>query len=116
MGITVTDRAARHIERFLSKESGVGLRFGVKTVGCSGLSYTFECAREAKNDDVCFSSSGVNVVVNKADLLFIDGSILDFERKGLNEVFKVTNPKAMATCGCGESFTVENTERLGEQK
>jgi iron-sulfur cluster assembly protein len=50
----------------------------------------------------------VKVFVKKSDLLFLDGSTLDFERKGLNELFKVENPKAAATCGCGEIFTIED--------
>jgi iron-sulfur cluster assembly protein len=48
--------------------------------------------------------------VKKTDLIFLDGSTLDFEKQGLNELFKVTNPKAAATCGCGESFTIEVKE------
>ena len=108
MTIQVTQKAAQHIQRALEKDGGVGMRFGVKTVGCSGLSYTFERALEASPDDEIFESRDVKVFVKKSDLLFLDGSTLDFERKGLNELFKVENPKAAATCGCGESFTIEN--------
>ena len=63
--------------------------------------------KKKKADDLEFESFGVKVVVSQADLPFLDGSVLDFERKGINEMFKVENPKAAATCGCGESFTVE---------
>ncbi len=107
MSIQVTQKAALHIQRSLEKDGGVGLRFGVKTVGCSGLSYTFEKASEITDEDEIFESENVKVLVKKTDLLFLDGSILDFERQGLNELFKVENPKAAATCGCGESFTIE---------
>ena len=106
MAIKVTDNAARHIKSALSKRGGIGLRLGIKQVGCSGLAYTFDNAAEVKANDVVFESNDVMVVVDKANLPFVDGSTLDFERKGLNEMFKVENPKATATCGCGESFSV----------
>lgn len=107
MSIQVTEKAARHITRFVEKEGGVGLRFGVKTVGCSGLSYTFDRAAEVLPEDEVFDTQDIKIVVNKSDLIFLDGSTLDFERDGVNEIFKVANPKAAATCGCGESFTIE---------
>jgi iron-sulfur cluster assembly protein len=110
MSITVTEKAARHIRNALARKGGVGLRFGVKKVGCSGLAYTFDYAKEAGANDETFQSGDVTVVVNKADLAFVDGATLDYVREGLNEAFKVSNPKATAMCGCGESFTVAETE------
>ena len=107
MAIHVTENAARHIRRALAAKGGMGLRLGVKTVGCSGLTYTFDYATEAGSGDETFESGDTTVVVSRLDLAFLDGSTLDFERNGLNEVFKVDNPKAIATCGCGESFTIE---------
>jgi iron-sulfur cluster assembly protein len=104
--ITVTEKAANHIRKSLAKKGGVGLRFGVKTVGCSGLAYTFDYADEIGADDQTFQSGDVTVVVNRKNLPFIEGSTLDYVRDGLNESFKVINPKATAMCGCGESFTV----------
>ena len=107
MTITVTENAAKHIRNALAKKGGVGLRLGIKTVGCSGLAYTFDYAKEVGADDQTFESHDVKVVVDRKSLAFIDGSELDFAREGLNESFKVNNPKATAMCGCGESFTVE---------
>jgi len=109
MTIHVTENAARHIRRALAAQGGLGLRLGVKTVGCSGLTYTFDYATEIEPDDEVFESRDIKVVVRRLDLAFLDGSTLDFERSGLNEIFKVDNPKAIATCGCGESFTVDST-------
>jgi iron-sulfur cluster assembly protein len=106
MTITVTDKAAKHIRNALAKKGGVGLRLGVKTVGCSGLAYTFDYAAEVKADDILFETNEVKVVVDRKSLQYVDGSVLDFERKGLNESFKIENPNAKATCGCGESFSV----------
>ena len=108
MTIQVTQKAAQHIRSALAKKGGLGLRLGIKTVGCSGLTYTFGYATEVGPDDETFESHDVTVVVDRKDLAFVDGSTLDFERHGLNEMFKVNNPKAIATCGCGESFTVES--------
>ena len=107
MSIQITQKAAIHIQRSLDKEGGVGLRFGVKTVGCSGLSYPLDRPSEIAADEEVFEAKNVKLLVKKTDLVFLDGSILDFERKGLNELFKVENPKAAATCGCGESFTID---------
>ena len=109
MAIQVTEKAAQHIRHALGRKGGLGLRLGIKTVGCSGLTYTFDYATEVGADDEAYESHGVTVVVKRSDLAFIDGSTLDFERQGLNEAFKINNPKAVATCGCGESFTVEST-------
>lgn len=106
MAINVTENAARHIRSAIGKKGGVGLRLGVKKVGCSGFAYTFDYANEVKPEDQLFESNQVKVVVDKVSLPYVDGAILDFERKGLNEVFKVVNPNATATCGCGESFSI----------
>lgn len=116
MAIYVTENAARHIRRALSTKGGLGLRLGVKTVGCSGLTYTFDYAKDIGPDDEAFESNDTKVVVNRLDLAFLDGSTLDFERNGLNEVFKVENPKAIATCGCGESFTVDSTASTASEE
>jgi iron-sulfur cluster assembly protein len=106
VAIIVTENAAKHIKSALSRQGGLGLRLGIKKVGCSGLAYTFDYAKELGTEDALFESNDVKVVVDKSSLPFVDGSVLDFERKGLNETFRIENPNAKATCGCGESFTV----------
>jgi iron-sulfur cluster assembly protein len=107
MAVTLTDNAARHIERSLSKRGkGVGLRLAVKTSGCSGLAYAIEFADEALPEDQVFDSHGLKLLVDARSLPFIDGTELDFVREGLNEGFKFHNPNAKANCGCGESFAV----------
>jgi iron-sulfur cluster assembly protein len=107
MSITVTDRAAKHVNNSLAKRGkGVGLRLGVRTTGCSGLAYKIEFVDEAEDDDVRFESNGVTVFVDPKSLAFLDGTELDFAREGLNEGFKLNNPNVKNTCGCGESFQV----------
>ncbi len=107
MAVTLTDNAARHIERSLSKRGkGVGLRLAVKTSGCSGLAYAIEFADEALPEDQVFDSHGLKLLVDARSLPFLDGTELDFVREGLNEGFQFHNPNAKANCGCGESFAV----------
>jgi iron-sulfur cluster assembly protein len=107
MAITLTEKAAGHVQSFLSKRGkGVGLRVGVKTTGCSGLAYKLEYADETKPEDVQFESHGVRVIVDPKSLPYIDGTELDYTREGLNEGFKFKNPNVKDECGCGESFNV----------
>lgn len=107
MNITLTERAATHIQKFLAKRGkGVGLRLGVKTSGCSGMAYTLEFVDEPAGEDQLFESFGVKVIVDPKSLTYLDGVELDFVREGLNEGFKFNNPNVKGTCGCGESFAV----------
>ncbi len=105
MTIVMTERAARHIVAQVG--AGFGLRFGVKQAGCTGLAYVFDIARETVDGDTVFESFGAKVVVDKASLPYLAGSELDYVREGLGHVFKVRNPNIKASCGCGESFSVE---------
>src|SRR5262245_40932278 len=106
--INLTESAARQIQRSLAKRGrGIGLRLGVKTVGCSGLSYTFDYADEVGANDALFESNDAKIVVDKAALKFLDGTTVDFGREGLKESFKFDNPNALNACGCGESFNVD---------
>ena len=107
MSITLTERAATHVQNYLTKRGkGIGLRFGVRTTGCSGMAYKIEFVDIASAEDQAFESNGVKVFVDPKSLIYIDGTELDFVREGLNEGFKFNNPKEKDTCGCGESFNV----------
>ena len=107
MPVTLTERAAKHVSTFIAKRGkGVGLRLGVRTSGCSGLAYKLEYADTVNPEDVLFESNGVKVLVDPKSLPYIDGTVLDFAREGLNEGFKFTNPNIKDECGCGESFNV----------
>ena len=107
MAITLTENAAGHVQRSLSKRGkGIGLRVGVRTSGCSGLAYKLEFADQANPEDVQFESHGIKVLVDPKSLQYIDGTELDYTREGLNEGFKFRNPKVKDECGCGESFNV----------
>ena len=107
MAVTLTDRAAQHVQRYIEKRGkGVGLRLGVRTTGCSGLAYKLEFADEIKPEDTTFETNGVRVLIDPKSLAYLDGTELDFVREGLNEGFKFINPNEKDRCGCGESFNV----------
>ena len=107
MAVSATEIAALRVQTFLAKRGkGLGLRLGVKTTGCSGLAYKIEFVDQAKEDDQMFESNGIKIFVDAKSLQFLDGTILDYTREGIQEGFKFTNPNVKDECGCGESFTV----------
>lgn len=107
MGVTLTEKAAKHVANYLSKRGkGIGLRLGVRTSGCSGVAYKLEFADVAEPDDLQFESFGVKVLVDAKSLPYLEGTELDYTREGLSEGFKFNNPNVKDACGCGESFKV----------
>jgi iron-sulfur cluster assembly protein len=107
MAVTLTESAAKHVNRYLAKRGkGLGVRLGVKTTGCSGLAYKLEYVDTSEPEDVIFEDQGVKVLVDPKSLAYIDGTQLDFVREGLNEGFKFSNPNERDRCGCGESFRI----------
>ena len=107
MPITLTEKAAAHVNRNLQKRGkGLGLRLGVRTTGCSGLAYQLEYVDASESEDQMFESNGVKVFIDPKSLPYLDGTELDFVREGLNEGFKFQNPNVKDECGCGESFRV----------
>lgn len=86
MAITLTEKAAKHITRYIERRGkGIGLRLGVRTTGCSGLAYQLEYVDEALPEDTLFESLGVKVYVDPKSLAYLDGTQLDYVREGLNE-------------------------------
>lgn len=105
--IEVTTAAARHITKSLAKRGkGLGIRMGVKTTGCSGLAYKFEYVDQAVEGDLEFVREGVTIFVDPKSIAYLSGTIVDFERNGLNEGFAFKNPNERDRCGCGESFRI----------
>ncbi len=112
MTISMTENAAKQIQNQLEKRGkGLGLRVGVKKVGCSGLAYTFDYADEIQPGDRLFEAHDAKVVVDAETLSFVDGSRLDFVKEGFKQVFKFDNPNVDSTCGCGESFNVKQSAK-----
>lgn len=107
MPITLTEKAALRVRNNMAKRgAGIGLRLGVRTSGCSGLSYSLEFADIRQEGDAEFESRGVTLLVDPRSLPYLDGTELDFVREGLSEGFKFRNPRAKSVCGCGDSFSV----------
>jgi iron-sulfur cluster assembly protein len=107
MAVTLTENAAAHVRQSLAKRGkGAGLRLGVRSAGCSGKAYVLEFADAVQPEDQVFESHGVKVIVDAKSLIFLDGTVLDYAKEGLNEGFRFDNPNIKGECGCGESFTV----------
>jgi iron-sulfur cluster assembly protein len=107
MGINLTESAALHVNRYLeNRGKGVGIRLAVKTTGCSGLMYVIEPVDQVVPEDHLFQSQGIDVFVDPKSLVYVDGTEMDYVKKGLNEGFEFKNPNVSGECGCGESFTV----------
>ena len=97
MGVTMTESAAKHIAKSLSKRGkGVGLRLAVRTSGCSGFAYAIEFADTQEESDLLYTAYGVTLLIDPKSLAFLEGTELDFVREGLNEGFKFNNPNAKA--------------------
>jgi iron-sulfur cluster assembly protein len=107
--ITVTNKAQTKIKENLAKRGkGVGIRLGVKTTGCSGLSYVLEYVDkyEAETGVTNFGHQDFVLLVDAKSLVYLDGLTMDWVRNGLNEGFDFQNPNVKDECGCGESFRV----------
>jgi len=101
--IGLTDRAAERVQTLLTKQAGLGLRVGLKKVGCAGMAYTFDIAQEIGDSDRVFEHNGAKLIIDTATLAYLTGATLDYAREGLKETFKFTNPNEKSACGCGES-------------
>lgn len=108
MAITLTAAAAQQIRAQLAKHgSGLGLRVGVKPVGCSGLTYTYDIAETPQAGDKVFEQFDAKLFVNAQALSSLDGSTLDYVSEGMKRAFQFDNPNVSSTCGCGESFNLK---------
>ncbi|WP_201528618.1 MULTISPECIES: iron-sulfur cluster assembly protein IscA [Psychrobacter] len=105
--IEMTERAAQHVRDFLdNRGTGAGIRVGIRTAGCSGLAYVLEFVDVPDENDTRYDSRDVSIFIDPKSLVYLDGLLMDYEKEGLNEGFKFTNPNQKGECGCGESFTV----------
>lgn len=107
MTISITPIANQRMRQFLAQTpTAAGVRFGVKRTGCSGFAYVVDLVDGLGTDDRLLEIDGVPVVVDQKSLPLVDGTVIDFQRNGLNASFVFHNPNATGECGCGESFTV----------
>ena len=98
------------IDHFLSslenRGKGAGIKIGVKKAGCSGYEYFFDYVDSFDDDGVIFEKNGCKIFIDNSSLDFLKGSLVDYQKDGLNQGIKFVNPNAKAVCGCGESFTI----------
>ena len=105
--VTVSERAARRIGQILKTEQpGAMLRVSVEGGGCSGFQYKFDVDHAKTEDDLVIAREGAVVLVDPASVPFLAGSEVDFVDDLIGASFRVVNPNATASCGCGTSFTV----------
>lgn len=105
--IRLTAPAAEYISGMISKQVDcIGIRFGVKKSGCSGLSYQVDFISSEDDDAVRFESFDIPVYVKREHLQYIDGTEIDFVKSGLNRHMVFNNPNVQDQCGCGMSFSI----------
>jgi iron-sulfur cluster assembly accessory protein len=105
--VTVSARAARRIGQILQKEQpGAMLRVSVEGGGCSGFQYKFDVDHAQAADDVVIARDGAVVLIDPMSLQYMAGAEIDFVDDLIGASFKVANPNATASCGCGTSFTI----------
>jgi len=105
--VRVSERAARRIGEILKKEPpGSMLRVSVEGGGCSGFQYKFDVERDIADDDLIIDRNGAVVLIDPVSLKYMDGAEIDFVDDLIGASFKVANPNATASCGCGTSFSI----------
>ena len=106
-GLNLTHNAAMRIGEILAGEpSGSMLRISVNGGGCSGFRYDFDVDRTRKDDDILVEREGATVLVDEVSMQYLAGSTVDFVDDLIGQSFKIQNPQATASCGCGTSFSL----------
>jgi len=105
--ITLSDKAAQRIKEILSKDqSSSGVRIGVKTGGCAGMSYVMEYAKDKSPNDELIEDKGVKVFVDPGAIIYLLGTEMDYKEEEFSSSFVFKNPNETERCGCGESFKI----------
>lgn len=105
--ITVSENAARRISAILAKQPDKSaLRVSVEGGGCSGFSYQYDLVSEKADDDIVIEKDGAKVFVDSISLVYLNGSVIDFVDDLMGQAFQIRNPNAVASCGCGTSFSI----------
>ena len=107
MPVTLSDRAARRIAEILKTEAQpTALRLAVTGGGCSGFQYNFALDETRMDDDLVLEKDGATVLIDPVSLDFLVGAEIDFTDDLIGQAFKINNPNATSSCGCGTSFSV----------
>ena len=104
--ITLSDNAASRIKEILSNDEtkSIGVRVGVKSGGCAGMSYVMEYTKEVNPNDEVIEDKGVKVFVDAAAVMYLLGTEMDYKKEEFSSSFVFKNPNETERCGCGESF------------
>ena len=117
--ITVTHSAVNQIKKMMTSRSNTphGVKLGINTKGCSGLSYTLEYVDDVDANDEVFEFDNIKIFVDPKSSLFLIGTQMDYVEGELESGFKFVNPNEKGRCGCGESFSVgDNPAPLMQKK
>lgn len=105
--VTLSESAARRIKEIVATEAGMSaLRVSVEGGGCSGFSYKFDLADQPDADDIVLERDQARVLIDQISLVYMAGSEIDFVDNLMGQAFQIKNPNAVASCGCGTSFSV----------
>ena len=106
--IKLSDNAANRIKEIMSKadNTAIGVRVGVKSGGCAGMSYMMEYAKEAKKNEEGIEDKGVKVFIDANAVMYLLGTEMDYKKDKFSSQFVFKNPNETERCGCGESFKV----------
>jgi iron-sulfur cluster assembly accessory protein len=105
--VTLSEAAAKRIAAIVGTESGKSaLRVSVEGGGCSGFSYKFDLADGVQDDDIIVEKDDAKVLIDSLSLVYMAGSEIDFVDNLLGQSFQIRNPNAVASCGCGTSFSI----------
>ena len=106
--ITLSDRAADRVKEIMAKadEPIIGVRVGVASGGCAGMSYVMEYAKKANPNDEVIEDKGVKVLIDPKAIMYLLGTEMDYKKEELSSTFVFKNPNETERCGCGESFKI----------
>ena len=106
--ITLSDRAAERVKEIMAqaKENIVGVRVGVASGGCAGMSYVMEYAKKINSNDEIIEDKGVKVLIDPKAIMYLLGTEMDYKKEEFSSTFIFKNPNETERCGCGESFKV----------
>ena len=104
--IEVTENAQEYIKKILSSEKSNFFRITVLGGGCAGFQYKFDFTQKANEDDIIYEYKNAKVLIDKISIEFIKGSKIDYVNELIGSSFKISNPQASSSCGCGTSFSI----------
>ena len=106
--ISLSDKAANRIKEILSsaEQDSIGVRVGVKSGGCAGMSYVMEYAKKQNPNDEIIEDKGVKVFIDPGAIMYLLGTEMDYKKEEFSSTFVFKNPNETERCGCGESFKV----------